>query len=205
MKMEGEYLDGRILSVIQRYEAELRKEMSLGYAIKVKHQKVTLADLEIYPCLFLRLPKYFRKLEGDSKTPFQGYVLQGHPELLYVSDCGTVHFTFDTVEAGDNLPEDTRREMIKRMKSDYPQNAIYEAGEQEAEGMKIPWFEYRSYALDSDVYNIMFFLPDADQKIRVGTFKCPWRDAGDWHTYLLKILTTAKKEETNEGLSKNFD
>ncbi len=187
MKMDGEYLDEMILSTIQKYEIELECEKPLEYRIRIQNKTIELSNREIYENISMRLPKYFSMKSRDDIV--SGYLMNGHPEIIYSSGCGTVNFTFDRMEREEQRK--IRNEFIDLMGCKYPQNIIYDLGEGKLKGtgQKFYWFDYKSFAIDSDVYNLLFVFP-YDEKTIVGIFKCAFRDYVEWKQYVLKMITT---------------
>lgn len=191
MKMEGDFIDETILATIKRYEFELEREKPLGYQIKVMNRYVELDDREIYPGIQMRLPKYFSKKNGCEIE--SGYIIRNHPEVIFTSGCGSVNFTFDKVSKYNGDIINVREEMMGIMERSYPQNIVYETGQQNTDEMDIYWFDYKSFAADSDVYNIMFLFPDKENAV-IGTFKCAFRYFKEWKAYIIKMLLTIEVE-----------
>lgn len=222
MNMDKEYLDSYILSIMKGCDAEREKEKSLGYRIKIHNQYVTLTDREIPQYLTMRLPADFNKNSGNEAG--LGYIIKNRPETVFSSNCKTVHFTFDTADTGADTMIDVRKKLINCIRADYPHYVIYDSGRQEAGEIAVDWFEFRSFASDSEVYNIMFLIPirkdgltvetvSAEETVSavetvpaevakpkhetiIGTFKCIWRESGTWKPYVLKMLSTIKTNMT---------
>lgn len=187
MKMDGDYPDEMILATIKKYEIELEHEKPLEYQIRIQNKTVNLSDRRIYKDISIRLPKYFYVKTGDETT--SGYLIKHHPEIIFISGCGTVNFTFDRIEREDS--QQIRKKIIDLMRQRYPQNMIYDLGkgklkEQEQE---FYWFDYKSFAIDSDIYNLLFIFPYYDKTV-IGTFKCAFRNYADWKHYVLKMIAT---------------
>lgn len=187
MKMDGDYPDEMILSTIRRYESELEREKPLEYQIRIQNQAIVLSDRKIYENVSMRLPKYFTVKSGDETA--SGYLMIHHPELVFSSGCGTVNVTFDRITGVNG--QRARTELIDLMRQKYPQNTIYDLGEgklKEKE-QEFYWFDYKSFATDSDVYNLLFIVP-YDDKLIIGTFKCAFRNYAEWKSYVLKMIAT---------------
>lgn len=179
MKMDGDYPDEMILSAIKKYELALESEKPLEYQIRIQNKTVELSDRRIYPDIMMRLPKYFTAVSGDETA--KGYLFSNHPEIIYTSGCGTVNFTFDRIERQDT--QQIRADFLDLLRQRYPQNTIYDVGQDDN------WFDYKSFAADSDIYNLLFIFSYGDKSV-VGTFKCAFRYYADWKHYVLKMLET---------------
>ncbi|MBS6811477.1 MULTISPECIES: hypothetical protein [Bacillota] len=185
MKMEGNYPDEVILQAIQKYEIEVERQRPLDYQIKIRNKTVVLADREIYPNITMRLPKFFAVKKGEEIE--SGYLIRNHPEMIFTSACGTVNFTFDTIMVANILQ--IRKELIDLMGQRYPQNTIYEQGIER----ELCWFDYKSFAADADVYNMMFLFPYQEKTV-IGSFKCAFCDYMQWKYYVLKMLETIEEK-----------
>ena len=82
-------------------------------------------------------------------------------------------FTFQALEAEADLPVDdmekagnTAREVLRRADV---KTVFYEQGQ--ALAGRVHWFDYKSFAKDGAVYNLMFLFP-AETKVMMGTFYC---------------------------------
>lgn len=185
MKMDGDYPDEMILATIKKYERELEREKPLEYQIKIQNKTVELSDREIYMDVSMRLPKYFSVKSGDETA--SGYLIKHHPEIVFSSGCGTVNFTFDRIEREHG--QHIRKELMDLMRQRYPQNVIYDLGKGDLREQNYYWFDYKSFATDSDVYNLLFTFP-YNEKTVVGTFKCAFRNYAEWKHYVLKMIAT---------------
>lgn len=73
----------------------------------------------------------------------------------------------------------------------------YGMGEEEGR-IKVHWLEYKSFAADGRVYNVLFIF-QAGQDWILGTFYCPFEEYGQWQPTVWEILRTIR-EEQNEGI-----
>lgn len=60
-----------------------------------------------------------------------------------------------------------------------------------AKGIKIAYFDFCSAAIDTDIYNMMFFL-SVDNRIVVGSFNSPWQNMDVWKPVIEQILETVE-------------
>jgi len=75
----------------------------------------------------------------------------------------------------------------------------------EREPFTLGWFEFKSYGLDKNVYNLMF-ITRIDGKMLHGGFNCDYDDTLEWrdaaHQMIASIRDTAE-EEKNERTKNN--
>ena len=68
--------------------------------------------------------------------------------------------------------------VIQRMN---PANTFYDMKEEQtASQIPVCWFDYKSFAIDEQVYYIMFALPWKDKQLIHGTFNCKYSDMNEW-------------------------
>ena len=187
MKMDESYLDETILSVINSYEEALEREAPLAYQIKVKGQIIKLGDREIYPGVSMRLPRNFIWKAGNETE--KGYMIKNHPESVLTSGCGSVNYTFDRFSLEGKEALALRDELIVMMDQEYPRNTVYKKGTQYNGDIDVHWFEFKSFAFDSDVYNNMFLFSVQEDAV-IGAFHCSFRDYKEWENHVIKMLDT---------------
>ncbi|MBD5494079.1 MAG: hypothetical protein HDR12_06805 [Lachnospiraceae bacterium] len=196
MIMNGNYLDEMILETIKKYEMELEREKPLEYQIRIQDKTVELSARSIYMDISMRLPKYFSVKSGDETV--SGYLIKHRPEIIFSSGCGSVNFTFDRIER--EYGQQIIKELIDLMRQRYPQNTIYDLGKGKLmnQEQEFYWFDYKSFAIDSDVYNLLFIFPYNDKTV-VGTFKCAFRNYSDWKHYILKMISTIEYKSKGDS------
>ena len=67
----------------------------------------------------------------------------------------------------------------------------YDMGQEENE-IKVDWLEYKSFAIDGRVYNVLFLFNTGKEKM-LGTFYCPFEEYGTWKPMIWDIMQTIKK------------
>ncbi|MGL5437596.1 MAG: hypothetical protein ACRDBO_19780 [Lachnospiraceae bacterium] len=72
-------------------------------------------------------------------------------------------------------------------------NVFYEQG-QISGYLPIVWFDYKSFAADERVYNILFLFSVEEQLI-IGTFYCIFKNYDKWKPRVLNMLKLIKQEE----------
>ena len=75
-------------------------------------------------------------------------------------------------------------------------NVFYEEG-QVSGSLPVLWFDYKSFAADERVYNLMFLFR-AGERLLLGTFFCVFRDYDRWKPEVLRVLKTVREESGYE-------
>ena len=122
------------------------------------------------------------------------------PEKLLICPGKHAGFTFQTLsteeisenEHMENLREDLRRILMRLDRK----NVFYEEG-QVSGSLPVLWFDYKSFAADERVYNLMFLF-QAGERLLLGTFFCVFRDYDRWKPEVLRVLKTVREESGYE-------
>ena len=69
---------------------------------------------------------------------------------------------------------------------------FYDQGEEKG----VLWFDYKGFAIDEQVYYMMYVLPWKDKQLIHGTFNCKYNDMNEWKEAARQaILSIETKEE----------
>ena len=70
---------------------------------------------------------------------------------------------------------------------------FYDTG-METDGIKVHWLEYKSFAADVRVYNVLFIFATGSKEI-LGTFYCRFEEYEHWKPVIWEIMRTIKEEQ----------
>lgn len=202
MLEKDEFFDEKILE----YRRRARKEeySSLQTGMYIKNELVQFDYVEIFPdklsimmpTTFVTLPSNLAKLK---------YTSEQRPQVIKTSLDTTVNLGISLLNV-PVYPEQIKilqgqtKEALKRLN---PAFVFYE--EKVENESPLGWLEFKSYGLDGNVYNLMFFAI-ADGKAVHGIFNCVYEDAVEWRDAARQMIYSIKdisKEEKNEG-TKNY-
>lgn len=125
------------------------------------------------------------------------YIVGIKPSIIYTSLDTSVNFTFnlyiDTSTEGDIA---LASGMLKRMlKNINPAYIFYDDMEIESvDGHKISLFNFKSYAIDDAMYNIIY-LTQMDKYIVQGGFNCMHYDMQEWKRAAIEVIKTLSLKE----------
>lgn len=91
----------------------------------------------------------------------------------------------DLGDEGDQI-----RQILKQSDE---KNVFYDQGNVSGD-IPVLWFDYKSFAADERVYNLMFLFLSSG-KLIIGTFYCIFKDYDRWKSKILKMLETIQAEE----------
>ena len=112
----------------------------------------------------------------------------------YMTEDGTDGITLQTMEDA----EVTVQEVRQRLERLDERIVCYGSGAEKG-GAEVRWLEYKSFAADGRVYNVLFLFR-AGGCDRLGTFYCPYEEYGGWKPVVWEIMRTIEEENDHEGL-----
>jgi hypothetical protein len=143
----------------------------------------------------IKIPSGFEEI--GRKKAASVFFSKNRPEMILVNPYEHVGLTFQTaiLECGKTFKDlEAERERILRiLKQADGKNVFYDQGNVSG---NIPalWFDYKSFAADERVYNMMFlFLSEG--KLIIGTFYCIFKDYDRWKPKILTMLGSIQTEE----------
>ena len=113
------------------------------------------------------------------------------PDEIYTSLDMSVNFTFTDLGISGN-DQDTRLAtgLIKQIiKNANPSYEFFEENEDVEKDVIINRFDFQSYGIDDEAYNIMYLASTGNSLIQ-GTFNCLYRDRIEWKRAALEVIKT---------------
>ncbi len=174
-----EYNDEKIISLKMEAKEQIAMSLEHGYYINGKKEtfvKEVLFDerISIYlPETFVDMPSQVKELKYPSAF---------RPQIIKTTLDSTVNFAFNLL-GGDGLSgktEEVANSFSIALKQTNPSIIFYDFSTEEmSDGNKISIFDFTSFGLDQQVYNLMGIL-FVNGKILQATFNCLERDKDDW-------------------------
>lgn len=147
------------------------------------------------PGFAMKIPGGFE--ETGRKKASSVFFSKNRPEMILVNPHEHAGLTFqnsilECEETDTNL--DAERERIRHiLKQADGKNVFYDQGNVSGTVPAL-WFDYKSFASDERVYNMMFlFLSEG--KLIIGTFYCIFKDYDRWKPKILTMLGTIQTKE----------
>ena len=188
-----EFFDEKILEY--RRHARNEKYSTLETGMYIKNELVRFERKEMFQGkLGVMLPESFVTLPARIK-----YSSQQRPQVIRTSRDTTVNFGMSLTDIGieeEHIKElrDQSREALKRLN---PAFVFYESGVDKRH-VTVGWFEFKSYGLDTDVYNLMF-VSRIGGKMLHGIFNCDYEDVLEWREaarqMMYSILDLSEEEK----------
>lgn len=147
------------------------------------------------PGFTMMIPGGFEEV-GREKAAWV-FFSKNRPELIFINPHEHAGLTFQTaiLENGMNVIDlESERERIRQiLKQADGKNVFYDQGTVSGT-VPVLWFDYKSFAADERVYNMMFLFVSEGELI-IGTFYCIFKDYDRWKPKILTMLNTRQTEE----------
>ena len=121
------------------------------------------------------------------------------PDIIYTSLDMSVNFTFTDLGISGN-DEDTRLAagLIKQIiKNSNPGYEFFEENEDVERNVIINRFDFQSYGIDDEAYNIMYLACTGNNLLQ-GTFSCLYKDRKEWKRAALEVIKTVSIAEADK-------
>jgi len=185
------YLDEELLALKRQEKRAKYSTLETGIYIKeelIEFEPRDIPELNInvtLPKTFVRMPASIAKIKYPAET---------RPQLIFTSLDTTVNFSFSVFP--QNVPLDQVKRIAEQMKAMLkkvnPANLFYELKEELSENRALCWFNYKSYAMDDQLYSIMYLLAAEKGKILHGTFSCRFNDMNEWNHAALQVIESVR-------------
>ena len=116
------------------------------------------------------------------------------PDEIYTSLDMSVNFTFTDLGISGN-DQDTRlatgliKQIIKKANPSYE---FFEENEDVEKDVIIHRFDFQSYGIDDEAYNIMYIACTGNNLVQ-GTFSCMYKDRKEWERAALEVIKTVSQ------------
>lgn len=193
-----EFLDEKIVEFRNRARKEKYCTLETGMYIKnelILFERNTFFQEKLgitLPVSFVDLPPDMAKVK---------YTSQQRPQIIRTSLDTTVNLGLSMmdIEIHEEQIKTLKNQAQEALKRLNPSFVFYE-NRVEARNVPLGWFEFKSYGLDTDVYNLMF-ISQIEDKMLHGVFNCDYDDALEWREaarQMMYSITDFSKEEKEE-------
>jgi len=186
MEEEKEYLDETILELRRLKQKENSDEIYIkGELLEFESVKLFDDKMEIkLPKTFVTMPLRFAKIK---------YPSEDRPHIIKTDLLGSTNFAFNLFDqpvqmSGLSDVSTTFKDVIKKVN---PANIFFGSGEEELEDGLVSWFDYKSYAVDTQVYYI-YYVTVIDGNLLHGIFNCMMEDMKDYKDVAFYVMKSIK-------------
>lgn len=190
-----DYLDEQILELKRQQKNEKYQSLETGFYIRdelLEFERVLLEPMNLsimLPTTFVTMPQSMVRVKYQSEN---------RPQIIKTSLDTSVNFTFSLV------PQQVRPEQLLTLAKQFrtiiqrvnPANVFYNIFEEvTSSGIPICWFDYKGFAVDSQVYYMMYILPWKKYQLIHGSFNCAFREINDWKAVARQIILSIETWE----------
>ncbi len=183
-----DYMDEEIIKMRRAEKNDEFKDIKTGVYIKdvfteFEREEIFEKKLSILlPQSFVTMPEPMAKVKYPSEQ---------RPQVIKTSLDTAVNIGFSLLNAPlkEEHLEDTLKYFKRAMKNMNPAMNFYEEKLIEVENMKLRYFTFKSYGMDSPMFNIMFIAPYKGAMLH-GIFNCLFTEREQWEDYALQMLSS---------------
>lgn len=191
----AEMVDEKILDFINAAEEkEARKDIKNG-PVKIRERYYEFEEREFLDGkLKMYIPKDFQEMSLEARK--HKYQSENRPDIIKCNKSGSICITLKKInspldEENVGKLKDVMKAIIKKRN---PANVFYKDGVLEIDSKNIGFFEFKSYAIDDSLYNLMFFL-EFEGKTLMGTFSCKHKESQEWKDIAFQVIQTITVKE----------
>ncbi|HEY8935984.1 MAG TPA: hypothetical protein VIM65_12220 [Cyclobacteriaceae bacterium] len=135
------------------------------------------------------IPKEFEVMSEDMMN--LKYPSNRRPTLVYTDKTGGINIAFNhTASKATQQQIDAYKDnFVSTFKNLYPSAEWIGTGTKEINGRKVGYMELLTPAVDTKIYNLMFFT-DLDGRLLLGTFNCVDKKQSDWTEPAKQIMNS---------------
>lgn len=174
---------------------EAREKRKLSNEVIIEGVKYTFSRRMLFDeTMSAILPDSFLNMNSEA-AKFK-YPSEQRPQVILCNTDGSISIAFNST--GMAVSDEELPELVKQMraaiKRTNPANAFDKEVAFETEsGRQVKAFDYISYALDTDVYNL-FFACVLKGNLLIGTFNCPADSGKNWNPLVIQMLQSIQLE-----------
>lgn len=190
-------IDEKIVN-LKREKKEL-DNMDINQGVFINDERITFSRQMIYkdqmsimlPDSFVTMPKKMAQMKYPSEL---------RPQIIKTDYAGMVNFAFNLFlkkikQEQINGAAKSMKTMIRNMN---PANVFFEEELIQKENMVISLFDYKSFAMDQPVYN-MVFISSIGENIMQGIFNCAYSISGKWKPIARQVIESMQDLTSSEG------
>jgi hypothetical protein len=183
-------LDETILNLRNEQQKEGNPNIQSG--VYIKGVWTEFVETEILSKKFtLLIPKSFVDMPSAiAKVKYPG---EQRPQCIKTSLDTTVNMavSFFGFPVNEKQIEQEAAQLKMVLKKTNPAMEFYQSNTEELKDFKLAWFDYKSFAIDHQMYNIMF-IAAAEGKMLHGVFNCMYEDYKEWFNPAVQMIQSIR-------------
>ena len=194
----GEYADSKILklrnahnSIVWTFDLEVD-------AVLIRKERVSFAYRELFngkarmllPCHFTQMPDEIAELR---------YLSKHRPHIILAGNDLTENIGVSCIARNGRGLHESMAIMKDAVEQTAVETVFYEKGTVDCKCCDGCWFEYKSFTINDEAYNLQFLI-GSEQMFLFGVFNCSMRHFEEWKPFILKAL---EHTEIFDGIAQN--
>lgn len=188
-----EYGDEGFINLLRERREETGKDIKTGNVL-VDGKNIAFLEREIIKGkLWMWMPDGFGPLSKELAK--LKYPNENRPDIIYTNKETTVNVTFSykrekLKEGEEEKIRDYMKGIVGRVQTS---SEMIEEGVVKAEKNCLAWFDFMTPAIDTDIYNLMFFS-SLRGRLLIGSCNCLDEDREEWKELFAQMLETVRYE-----------
>jgi len=161
--------------------------LATAFTLPVELEKKSLLDDKVE----LLVPQDFEIMSEEMmKTK---YPSERRPTLVYTNESGGINVALNLTQnpADQGILSLYKDNFVQSFKNAYPSAEWKDSGMKEINGKQVGYLELVTPALDTEIYNLMFFT-NLDGKLLLCTFNCTKKSMEEWTPTAKEIMNSLK-------------
>ncbi len=184
------HLDEEFINLRSKQPKAINPDLETVHAIEGHTYQLTPVNF-FENQLEVRIPASFTNLPLEQAK--MKYPSEQRPQIIKSNEDGSINLTFSLLNeplTTKDLPQalDSLQAVIARLN---PANLFFAKEVSQTTTGAVGYFDFKSSALDSDLYNIMFATPIGG-KFLLGTFNCRFSAKAKWTQLARAIMRSCK-------------
>lgn len=182
--------DEQIVALKNQQEKKERDILKEGAVINNKVSQFKQVEI-LGKRLVIEVPSNFEELDFEIQKI--KYPSEQRPQYIMTDPTTSVNIGISILNypISKSQVEEGSDEMKKILKATNPATEFYKSGVENLEELKIAWFEYKSYAIDDQMYNIMFVSSYKGEFLH-GNFNCRFSNHTEWKEPALAMIKSLR-------------
>jgi len=183
---DGEYADNKIIKLMKLHRGMLWHFDLEVDAVTIRNERVSFSYRNLFegkarmllPTHFVQMPDTLAQLR---------YLSEHRAQLILTGNDVTENICMSCISRNGRDLKETMPLMQDSILLTAPESVFYETGEIIGKNCDGYWFEYKSFTINDEAYNLQFLL-GSEQTVILGVFNCCIRYFEEWKPFIMKAL-----------------
>lgn len=192
-------MDEEIIELKERKKESIHNNIYEG--VYINHHMYEFEKENLFQdSMSIMLPKDF--ITMPTKMAKIKYPSESRPQIIKTDYSGSINFTFSlfNMPIKENQIEGACKNFKKLLRNLQPSNTFFDEENRTSNGKCISLFDYKSNAVDCQVYNIVY-VTSINGNILHGIFNCRYVDMEKWKPIANQVIDSI--EEIGSDLNEN--